>query len=107
MPKKRIRSEFRVEVQPRSPGDFGCGSLSGMTQTEKEWEQDCEAIADQIRRHVDGLSSGHGRGVSVAWDSEFVCGYCGGPWTEDGETYNGYCCDDDEKNNPENARNVT
>lgn len=89
--KKGTRSNFRVEVEPRNL----------MAQTEEEWERDCEAIAEQIRRHVDGLPFGHDRGVSVMWDTEFVCEHCGNRWTEDSDTYNGGCCDEDEENNPE------
>ena len=31
----------------------------------------------------------------------FVCGHCGSGWTESDSLYNGGCCDEDEKNNPE------
>lgn len=100
MSKLNRRTNFRVEVRPRSPGDFGFASISGIEQSEREWERDCEAIAEQIRRHVDGLSSswrGSDRGVTVEWDNEPVCSHCGSTWTEDHDRHNGGCCDEDCK----------
>lgn len=91
---------FRIEVYPRPPGDFGVAFISGQTQTEKEWIQDCEEIASQIRRHVDGLPSEYNRGVNVIWDTSLECEYCGAKWTEIDNKYNGGCCSKDEENAP-------
>jgi len=101
MSKRSYRENFRVEVTPRSPGDFGYASISGLQRTEEEALRTCEDIADQIRRHVDDLPSRGDRGVTVIWDDAGVCEHCGAMWTEDSKTYNGGCCEDDEKGNPE------
>jgi len=106
MPKKAHRENFRVEVYPRNPGDFGCGSISGCTQTEKEWEQACQDILDQIKRHVDGLPHRHAVG-DVVWDTIGVCSFCDRSWTEDSDKYNGGCCDEDEDGNPERSEGAT
>jgi hypothetical protein len=98
------KSDFRVVVRPRNPGDFGWASISGQKQSDADWISDCERIADQIRRHVDGLPSYAGRGVAIEWDQENVCEHCGSGWTEDSAAYNGGCCAEDEKNNPENVK---
>lgn len=100
MARKTIRENFRVEVVPRSVGDFGYVSVSGLApRKEEEAISACEEIAEQIRRHVDGLPSWRDRGVSVEWDSKPVCEHCGSAWTEDSETYNGGCCSKDEDEN--------
>ncbi len=91
------RENFRIEVTPRSAGDFGFASVSGMQRSEAEAERLCEDIAEQIRRHVDELPSRHmsrQRGVYVMWDSKPICSHCGSAWTEEGP-YNGGCCDKD------------
>lgn len=62
---------------------------------ERELRNSAEAIAAQVRRHVDD-----GEGAVVDCDVEFSCSHCGSPWTEDGNDYNGGCCGEDEKNNP-------
>lgn len=85
------RSNFRVEVHPRSPGDFGIFSISGQTRTEAEAERICEEIAQDIRRHVDNLPSERGKGVNVVWDSEKVCVHCGYDWSPDERGYNACC----------------
>lgn len=56
----------------------------------------CEEMIKDIKRHVDGV-----RYAKVVTESEATCSYCGYRWTEAGDTYNG-CCEEDEKNNPEN-----
>lgn len=105
--KKNRKQNIRVVVYPRSPGDFGSFSISGQKRSEEETLQMCEEIADDIRRHVDNIPSrsigGNSRGVSVEWDDDPVCEYCGSIWSEDSVTYNGGCCSKDEENNPETA----
>lgn len=100
MPIKTIRHNFRVEVLPCPPGDFGACFVSGITESEDETERKCEQIADDIRRHVDGLPSGRRHGVSVEWDIAKVCEHCGSDWTEDSTVYNGGCCSRDDENAP-------
>lgn len=103
MPRKNNRVDFRVVVYPRSPGDFGIASVSGITRSEKEWARACEDIADQVRRHVNDLPSGGDRGVSVISDVEPVCEFCGYDWTEVSNDYNGGCCDEDVSHDPANT----
>jgi hypothetical protein len=101
---KKFRTNFRVEVEPRPPGDFGFMYMSGQKQSEADYESDCEQIAKEIRRHVDpGLlpSLDRQRGVHVRCDVERVCEHCGSDWTETSETYNGGCCSGDDENMPE------
>ncbi len=88
MGKVTHRENFRVEVDVDPRG--------GWTQGEAAWERDCEDIAAQIRRHVDGLPRYGNRGVSVAWDVIATCSHGGARWTEDSPDYNGGCCAKDE-----------
>lgn len=102
------KSDFRVVVRPREAGDFGNTFIGSFEHSEDEARALCEAIADQIRRHVDDLPSrfrNGDRGVSVTWDTEKVCEHCGSRWTEDSPDYNGGCCYEDEKNNPDEPAN--
>ena len=55
----------------------------------------CNSIAADIRRRVGGIKS-----VSIETESEEVCEFCGSPWREHGNTFNGGCCDDDRKHEP-------
>lgn len=106
MPKaKGDKENFRVVVEPRSMGDFGSIRMSegffyygegAQARKEKDYQERCEEIAAEIKRHVDNV-----RYVSVEYDQETVCEYCGSRWTEKSSTYNGGCCDEDEAHNPE------
>lgn len=88
---KTEKTNFRVVVEPRHPGDFGFASISGITQSERDWIRDCEEIVSQIKRHVDGISS-----ASCEYDCDLVCEYCGSQWTEgENSTHNGGCCHKD------------
>lgn len=88
--KKTIESNYRVEVHPRHHGDLGFAFISGMTRPEPETRRICEDIAQQIKRHVDGVGT-----ARVVCDVEVVCEYCGWAWTEDGNAHNGGCCEKD------------
>lgn len=100
MPKVIQKNDIRVVVQPRSPGDFGSVSISGIKRSESETIEMCEFIAADIRRHVDGLQSRGNRGVEVTWDDVPVCGHCGSDWTGESAIYNGGCCSKDDENAP-------
>jgi len=98
MGKQINKADIRVEVRPRSLGDYGQFRISnGRERTEAQAITDCEDIAEQIRRHVDGLPSCRDRGVDVVWDNEEVCEYCGRAWTEGDSPHNGGCCKEDIK----------
>lgn len=103
MSKTPIRENFRVEVEPRSPGDFGFAHIGHPTQSEEDWERDCEEVARQIRRHVDGLPSHGDRGVRVLWDTRHVCSHCGSDWGSETDEHNDGCCQEDMKNVPEDV----
>lgn len=99
------RYNFRVIVEPRRLGYMGFISMSDRmacgndeSRIDREYESRCNDIASQIKRHVDDVA-----GAYVEWDTWHVCEHCGGRWTEESSTYNGGCCDEDEKNNPEPA----
>lgn len=87
MTKVTEKQDIRVEVTARSP-------FWGRFKEQAEIDA-CEEMVEQIKRHVDGVGD-----VRVTWNDVGLCAGCGAKWTEDGDTYNGGCCDEDEKNNP-------
>lgn len=66
--KKQIREDFHVYVYPRWWG----------WESEKQHIDECERMAKEIRRHVDGVGS-----AQVCWTTRYVCSYCGYEWEED------------------------
>lgn len=104
MKTKGPKENFRVVVHPRSLTDFGGlvvsrGFLYGHAEGDQaRWERDmerrCEAIAADIKRHVDSVGS-----IGIEFDCDDVCSHCGNAWTEKSDTYNGGCCEQDEANN--------
>lgn len=90
------RENWRVVVEPRRPGNFGFARIGGMTQSEEQWEADCEELKRQIKRHVDDIEDIH-----VECDTNHYCEHCGSDWTEHSPTYNGGCCEKDQENDPE------
>lgn len=91
MSMKKTKTSFRVEVTPRHPGDYGICFIGGETRTPEEERRLCEEIAEQIRRHVDGINK-----PCVTWDVEKTCEFCGYGWTEaDDSPHNGGCCNQD------------
>lgn len=84
---------FRVVVEPKRPRYF----VSMTTERlEKELEDRCNEIIAEIKRHVDNVD-----GACVEFDETYVCSHCGSPWTEKSSTFNGGCCDEDIKNEPQ------
>ena len=94
---KLLRSDFHVQVYPRSPGDAGVIIMSGVPQTEAEAESAAQELLDDILKHVDrSLVPSCGAKGRVVWDSDYVCEHCGGCWTEAKDSpHNGGCCDED------------
>lgn len=98
--------DYEVIVTPKGLGNWGSVRVSddflygrdekGRRRIEAEYESNCKDIIDQIERHVDGVHH-----AQVRSESEYVCEYCGFGWTEDSDTYNGGCCAEDERNNPD------
>ncbi len=89
MSKKTLITGYHVEVEPQR-------SYYGRDM--QHYKDDCEQIAQQIRRHVDNFMS-----VSVVCESSPVCEYCNADWTETSDTYNCCCAKDEEA---EDARQV-
>lgn len=87
-----VWSNWRVEVYPSEP--FGV-QKDDSERWHKAMMHELHSLRAEINRHVD-----HG-GSCMAYDTEGVCSHCGHKWTEDSPTYNGGCCDEDEKNKPE------
>lgn len=88
------KSNFRVVIHPRSLGNLGLMIVPDSmisSNAELEYEKLCNEISNQVRRHIDGVGF-----VEVDFDREYVCEHCGYKWTEDGDKYNGGCCDKDE-----------
>lgn len=52
-------------------------------------------IISSIRRHVDDV--GH---MNIEHEYENQCEYCDDAWTEEGDTFNGGCCEKDMDNEP-------
>ena len=60
-----------------------------------------ENLKRKIIKHLDDADHD---GIVVVCDKAPVCEHCGSEWTEDDcSTYNGGCCDEDKKANPELA----
>lgn len=78
---------YHVEVSP------GCTLFPRHSRLEyavKDERVQCETMVDQIKRHVDDVGS-----VSVVeeQEDEWVCSFCGYPWSEaDDSPHNGGCC---------------
>lgn len=95
------KHNFRVIIEPRRLGNFGFARMSDHLlydsdeTIQREYEKRCEEIVEDVKRHVDNV--GH---VSVEWDTEEVCSYCGRSWTESQDDLDHgfpkgspYCCD--------------
>lgn len=91
MPKINYRTNWRVVLDP----EYRCWA-NNTELIEALLRSTCEDIRDSVKRHVDDVSS-----IYIKYDVERKCSYCGSPWTEDSDTYNGGCCDLDEQHNPE------
>jgi hypothetical protein len=100
---KIIKCEnFRVEVEPRSIGDYGFASISDYAiepnenKRNERYERICECIVEDIKRHVDDVGW-----VGVVYDTSEVCSFCGNEWEvnedpndEDWELGEPLCCDE-------------
>ena len=95
MPKINYKTNWRVEVEPEYPR-----FADTPERIEASLRSTCEGILDSVKRHVDDVSY-----IYIKYDVERKCSYCGSPWSEDSDTYNGGCCDPDEQHNPEYSTN--
>lgn len=80
--KKVIKSNYRVVITPRGPGNYGFASVSprlvGYDTPEKisKYEKDtCEEILHDVKRHVDNIGY-----ISIESDTDTVCSFCGLLW---------------------------
>lgn len=91
-------TNFRVVVEPHGLGRFGSISTpdSSFYPTAegraKAYEERCEEIAAQIKRHVDEVGY-----ITIECDRDPVCDHCGARWSEESNDYNGGCCAEDEE----------
>lgn len=75
---KEIRTNYRLEVEPKGLGDFGAIRMSdGIIEPDperraKRYEEACKKMAEAIKRNVEGVEH-----VSVMFDTEYLCGDCG------------------------------
>ena len=69
MAKKITKENIRIEVCPKVYAKI-------LTTAEQEI-RDCEAIIEQINRHVDDIAY-----CEVIWDTEITCEYCNYTWDE-------------------------
>lgn len=65
------------------------------------WRKRAQVVTENVRKLADMDMLPNVDGADWDVTSEDVCSLCDSLWTEDSSTYNGGCCDDDEKNNPE------
>lgn len=84
------RANYRVIVEP------DLSNLGGYITTDREGlpYRLTEKLMKNIKRHVDDI-------YDISITSDQVCEHCENLWTEKDVLYNGGCCDEDEKNNPE------
>ncbi len=91
MPKKLFYNGAYVRVNVDRP--------FGREVTPRHWHDAAADLLNDIKRHCDGIES-----LSVEFDTEELCEFCGSAWTEVSNTHN-ECCEKDalaheERNTP-------
>lgn len=93
MAKKEIYNCAYLEVAIERPA-WSDGELRRLPSfrkiNPKQWISAAKDVADQIKRHVDGVSS-----ITIEPDTDEVCEFCGYNWTEGDSPHNGGCCEKD------------
>ena len=86
MSRKRVITEVVVEVTVAMWGRPGPDGYDA-----KDAQRSAGAMIENIKRHVDDVEW-------AGWhaDTSDECEHCGATWTEDSDTYNGGCCDEDQ-----------
>jgi hypothetical protein len=87
MPKISKRTNYSVSVEPRKPWIYD------ITDLDEQMKSRCDDMVQQIKRHIDDVAW-----VGVVWETYNTCSFCGAVWTEDGNEFNGGCCDKDMEN---------
>jgi hypothetical protein len=90
--KTAVRENYRIEIYPPHPGNFGICFISSVTRTDEETVRMLEEMKSQIERHVDGVRR---NSVNIVHDTTDYCEWCGSKWTEGDSPHNGGCCDKD------------
>lgn len=95
MGKLKKEINYKIIVEPRRLGD----RLLYGDQEEilKAYKERCDEILADIRRHVNNVGTAY-----IEIETEEICEYCGYPWTEDSEEFNGGCCEKDLEEEIEN-----
>ena len=84
--KKTVKNNPHVVIYPRT-------QLYGFILSDEE--DVCKEILGQVKRHVDNVQS-----AGIEYETEITCEFCGRPWTEKSDKFNGGCCDKDMENEP-------
>ena len=75
------KTNFRVVIEPRRLGDYGFAKVSDSftgrseEQIAKDYQERCEEIVEQTKRHVDNVGW-----IGVEFDSEEICSHCRNTW---------------------------
>lgn len=96
------KENFRIVIEPKGLADFGFvrtsdsflygHSKEAKERIAREYEDRCNEILAEVKRHVDNIGS-----IWVEHDQPAVCEHCGWGWTEESSTYNGGCCEKDQE----------
>jgi len=91
--KEIVNRDYHVIIEPKSLGDCGVMRFPDRhiepdeEKRNQRYEEMCEEIARQVKRHIDGVGY-----VAVVWDSREVCSFCGYDWEVD-ENGVPLCCE--------------
>lgn len=76
-----VKSNFKVVIEPRGLGNYGFvrvpDDFFGKSQQaiEKNYQERCEEIIDQVKRHVDNVGW-----IGIEKDEKEICSHCGRIW---------------------------
>jgi hypothetical protein len=91
--KKVANVNHRIVLYPPHPGDYGSIFIGGEKRSERDTVLILEEMQSQILRHVDSAKR---KNISIEFDREATCEFCGATWTEgDDSPHNGGCCGKD------------
>lgn len=97
MPKVLSDSQVKVVIDLQAPrwvqGDPAEKREAWLKRNADEVEM---LIKRHVRPHMDCEAY-----IGTEVSRDFCCSHCGHAWTEESPAYNGGCCEEDEKNNPE------
>lgn len=85
MAKKTDITGYHVQVDTYSVSPY-----IGRYIEPDEQMRECKSIEEQIKRHVDNVYR-----TWIVEETNEYCEFCGSVWTEESNTFNGGCCDED------------